>query len=393
MPAFKWFNNGSGSTSTQPGGSLTGYYETVSNPVYIAGATSNNTGSFNGMMNQLGNTILNAPETLMFTAFRCRTGGEDSFVDLTGFDNIKVLSQTSTTYQDLLSFAMNIEFPHIQVTGATQGQLYALIQDAQANHLSYWAYANLNEPAYVCNIKSELSSNSTAWSNYMAEHKNQYNMALNISHMKIQNDQANIAFSAASAVANVASDAWDPFKWGDIGNAVINGAHSVTDATFSYMEQNQQYLYQASGMRGDMSRVSNERLAAGSQAFSAFNYALTWILEYPVQYEWDMISNWFALNGYMVNRWIPFRFWCNRTYFNYIKCAYFSSSLIPQLNVTYKALIDKLCNKGFRVVNNAYINAPGYSQKLDYSLVWNVTNGIISNEERSHGNAELNMIS
>ena len=156
------------------------------------------------------------------------------------------------------------------------------------------------------------------------------------------------------------------------------------------MSQQLDYNYMVSGMKGDMTRSSNERLAVDGNIIAYNNYDLTFIFEYPVNYELYMAINYCILNGYVVNRYIPWHYWYNRVLVNYVKCAYFTDAMVPTMNQKYKMLIDKLFNFGFRV----WTSANGYMDKVPFgSAISNAETSNYPNYEVNQNNNELTYLS
>ena len=182
----------------------------------------------------------------------------------------------------------------------------------------------------------------------MLTNLNQYHTALNIAHYGLQKAQADLAFDAMKAATGTISGFFD----GGIGGAIngaINGAESLTNGTFNEMSQQQQYNYLKTGKKADMSRTSNARLATNNNAIAYNNFLVSFVFEYPPEYEQIIAINYCILNGYVVDKWLPFNFWYNRKIVNYVSCSYFADVMLPNMNLTYKKAIDKLFNDGFRV--------------------------------------------
>jgi hypothetical protein len=137
-------------------------------------------------------------------------------------------------------------------------------------------------------------------------------MSKNVSHLKLQEDQADIGFNAARvATATIAGGIGGFFDGGIMGaisgaaNAAVNAGEDLNNSIFTEMTQQQDYNYITHGMKGDMTRSSNERLAVEANIISYNNCDLTFIFEYPVDMELYMCVNYCILNGYVVGRYLP----------------------------------------------------------------------------------------
>ncbi|MBR4486704.1 hypothetical protein IKS57_05150 [bacterium] len=71
---------------------------------------------------------------------------------------------------------------------------------------------------------------------------------------------------------------------------------------FSAGRQFSHYKYLVSGMKEDMSRTSNQRLATNNNVTAYDNAYLSFTFECPVNYELVAAINYYALNGYLINK-------------------------------------------------------------------------------------------
>lgn len=343
---------------------------------YTGTTAANNLSSINNIYNL-------DPYLFQYCSFRIRGAGEDSVIDITSFDNFTSQSFINSMY----SFCINLNHPITQITNIP----YALLlqyNDTINNWIQPYGYNKISDVWYVLNWKGTYPSNSNAWAEYQLQHMNQYTMAKNVSHLKLQEDQADIGFNAARvATATLAGGIGGFFDGGIMGaisgaaNAAVNAGEDLNNSIFTEMTQQQDYNYITHGMKGDMTRSSNERLAVEANIISYNNCDLTFIFEYPVSYEIYMAVNYCSLNGYVVgSKWIPWKYWYNRKYVNYVKCTYFSDTMVPQMNQKYKMLIDKLFNFGFRV----WTSANGYMETVPFNTV------LIQGENTAYSNIEVN---
>ena len=287
------------------------------------------------------NKIFNIePYIFQYCNFRVRGAGEDSLVDLTYFNNVNPTSYINTLY----SFCININHPTTQITNVLYNFLFFQVE----NVMYPYAYNSISDCFYCLNWKLIYPSLSNNWNNYMLTNLNQYHTALNIAHYGLQKSQADLGFDAMKAATGTISGFFD----GGIGGAIngaINGAESLTNGTFNEMSQQQEYNYLKTGKKADMSRTSNARLATNNNAIAYNNFLVSFVFEYPPEYEQIIAINYCILNGYVVDKWLPFNFWYNRKVVNYVSCSYFADVMLPNMNLTYKKAIDKLFNDGFRV--------------------------------------------
>lgn len=344
------------------------YVAWLINPQHLYYTLSNIEGTF--LYYELTNLWIE-PYIYQYCKFRARMSGEDSFVDLTYFNNFT----PSNAALSLESFVINMNYPVTQITNINFNLMNF------NNNLQPYTYNSINDAYYTINLKCVYPSVSNNWNNYLLNNLNQYHTALNIAHYAVQNSFANMVTGGIGGLFNIIG------KSGLDGLGALNSfAGSETSNIFNYYSQEAQYNYLKTGKQQDMSRVGNERLATNNNVIAYNNYLLTFIFERPVQYELNLVMNYCLLNGYVLNRWEPFYFWKNRTLVNYVKCCYFTDSFLPSMNITYKKLIDDLFNKGFRVwIKHNSIN-------YTTTPFNNIVNNINSNNELLQDNTELSYL-
>lgn len=301
------------------------------NLYFIYNANNNGSAVFPNTQQPFSNIFNIEPYIFQYTNFRVRGAGEDSMVDITYFNNVTPTTFINTFY----SFCINLNHPTTQITNI----LYDFLQ-YQVESMVPYMYNSISDCFYCLNWKLIYPSLSNNWNNYMETNLNQYHTALNIAHYGLQKSQADLTFDAMKETTG--------FFSGGIGGA-INGAESLTNGTFSEMTQQQEYNYLKTGKKQDMSRTSNERLATNNNAIAYNNFLVSFVFEYPPEYEQIIAINYCILNGYILNKWLPFNAWYNRKVVNYVKCSYFADIMLPNMNLTYKKAIDNLFNNGFRV--------------------------------------------
>lgn len=292
------------------------------------------------------NVYNSEPYIFQYCNFRVRGAGEDSIVDITYFNNV-----TATTFiNTLYSFVINLNHPTTQITNILYNVMLYYSQNINTSFsmMTPYMFNNINDVYYVLNWKLIYPSLSNNWNNYLTTNLNQYHTALNIAHYGLQKSQADLAFDTIKAATGAVSGFFSGGIEGAI-NGAVNGAESLTNGTFNELTQQTEYNYLKTGKKADMSRTSNARLATNNNAISYNNFTVSFVFECPPQYEQNLVVNYCYLNGYVLNRWEPFNYWYNRQLVNYVKCQYFTDAMMPQMNQTYKGMIDKLFNNGFRV--------------------------------------------
>ena len=149
-------------------------------------------------------------------------------------------------------------------------------------------------------------------------------------------------------------------------------------------------------MKADYTRTSNMRTSAISTINTLYDSTFCLVFEYPPFYEQIAVINYYALFGYKLQRWLPFKYWNNRKLCNYVKIANFTNALIgnnPQaFNAYYRGAIDSLLNKGVRIWNSATFPNANPFQPLKYeSVIMNGSN-TYTNTELNETNDELNYL-
>lgn len=333
------------------------------------------------------------PYILSFCKYRIRGAGEDCFVDFTLFDNV-----TPDTWGFTLhSFVIAFNHPVTQITSLPL-QYYN-----NSSCMVPYGYNKTTDVYWVINWKLTYPSLSDNWTNYLANNLNQYHVALNIAHYQLQNAQLNIAsqfFSGITGASDaglryggLASDLMDSgigaggmlsFGLGTGINALSMVGNMITGLFGAFNQehiQQAEYNYLKSGKKGDMSRVANERLAVNNNAVAYQNYLLSFVFEYPVELEQIQIINYCILNGYVLEKWDQWQYWNNRKFCNYVKCNFFSDTMVPSLLQVYKSTIDKMMLTGIRIWNNAAINICSPTLNIGAILI---------NDAFEYANSELN---
>lgn len=353
------------------------------------------------------------PYIFQYCNFRVRGGGEDAVLDITSFNNFTPQYIIYTLY----SFCINMNHPVTQITNIHYDMLqHALNTFTNENwdNNNWWieqtlgfcqpyGYNAVSDAWYTLNWKSTYPSTSNNWNNYLLQNLNNYHMGLSIAQFNMQASQSAVAFDAIKAwigMGTAAATGFGATTGADVSNFVgdasvassmgglVGDVGSLTNGIFNMQTQMQKYQYLLHGKKGDMSRTSNERLSVSNNAISYNNFALTFIFENPVYYEQLACINFCALNGYIIERWEPFNYWYNRTYCNFIKIAYFTDSICPSMNKTYKNLIDDILNNGLRIwtsANTSYDTIP-------FSNVIYQFNNSYTNTEVNQNNNEINFL-
>lgn len=319
----------------------------------------------------------------------------------------------------LTSFQITMSPPNIMITNIPMNDLYDAL--GSNGYLSYyhpgldgnvgtftapmfhgelnlpvnaWNINQTSDSIFSINVKAEVPTPSTAWTNYMANNKNSYDTALNVSYLMAEQAQQNIQVAnntfagdvagatgtGTSTVLNAIGDIFSG-KWGQIASGTastieqgFNTASARLDAQEiapeSYDEQEDKYNYLSTGKEADMTRVTNMRVSATGSINVLNNTEYCVIAEMPPAYEQLFVVNYYALHGYIVNRWAPFYFWYNRKYCNFVSIAFFTNTMYPNVALEWKGRIDQLMNKGFRVWTKASLSqmvAPFFL--LNYDMV------------------------
>ena len=343
------------------------------------------------------------PALINYANFNVRMYGQDNHIDLSAF-------QLSTFINDnmylanllcyLASFCITISPPNMMLTNIPWSTWLTISNGNGAYGL--WNYNTYSDAIYSCQLKATVPSASTNWADYMAENKKSYDMSLNVSQLLAQNAQANIKVAQAkyggsiASYDNVGADLLSIIT-GSFGNKVAStyadsiGANVLAPNDAAIQQDKLNYL--KTGMKADYTRTSNMRTSAISTVNTLYDSTFCLVLEYPPLYEQITVINYYALFGYKVERWIPFKYWNNRTLCNYVKIANFTNALMTTLNAYYRGAIDSLLNKGIRVWNVAAFsgNSDGYMSIPYSSVIMNDANNYY-NVELNENNDELNYL-
>lgn len=361
---------------------------------------------FNG--NYASDGSITEPAILNFNHCNVRMYGQDSTVNLTAFNyyttNIDSTTNPATTiieqlYLYLGSFCITISPPNMTLTNipfCLYSRKYNANSLGTADILA-WNYNPINDAIFSIIMKAEAPSTTDAWSQYMANNKNNYEMGLNIAQLMAQNAQASVKMAHASyggsiaSYDNVFSDLISIVK-GSFGSQVANtynlGIESNTIAPNDANIQQDKLNYMKTGMKADYSRVSNLRVSASSNINTLYDSSYIWIYEYIPQFEQITVINYYALNGYLLERWDAWGNWNNRTYCNYVKCSQWCNALGTYIPLSYRSGVDHLFNIGFRVWSEAAFNG-SYSSVPYSSILVNSNNGTYNNVERNENNNEV----
>ena len=348
------------------------------------------------------------PAILNFNHCNVRMYGQDNTVNLTAFNyyttNIDSTTNPARTiieqlYLYLGSFCITISPPNMTLTNIPFC-LYSRKYNANSLGLAdilAWNYNPINDAIFSIIMKAEAPSTTNAWSQYMANNKNNYEMGLNIAQLMAQNAQASVKMAHASyggsiaSYDNVFSDLLSIVK-GSFGSQVANtynlGIESNTIAPNDANIQQDKLNYIKTGMKADYSRVSNLRVSASSNINTLYDSSYIWIYEYIPQYEQVTVSIYYELNVYLLDRWDAWGNWNNRAYCNYVKCSQWCNALGTYIPLSYRSGVDHLFNVGFRVWSKDAFNGT-YSSVPYSSILVNSNNGTYNNVERNENNNEV----
>lgn len=369
-----------------------------------------NATAFNGTYAVDGS--VDEPAILNWCHGNVRMYGQDNTVDVTSFNyyvtNINSTINPATTiinqlYLYLGSFMLTISPPNMMLTNIPIS-LYSIYYNNSAAlgtaWISSWNYNALNDAIFSIILKNELPSLTTAWGNYIDNNKNNYSMALNVTNLQCQNAQASIKMANANyggSVAsydNVAADLLSIFK-GSFGSQVASTYNASIEAnTIAPNDANIQQdklNYLQTGMKADYSRVSNMRVSAQDCPNSLYDTTYTWVYEYLPLYEQYVIINYYALNGYLLERWDKWGNWNNRVICNYVKCTNWCNAIGTYIPLVYRSGVDHLFNVGFRVWDqNGFTN--GYEAVPYNTVLANAIDAgdfVYNNFERNNNNDEV----
>ena len=388
-------------------------YESQDDPVLLLSPT-NHLYAFVKSINSsttLPSTLLllqDEPALINYANFNVRIYGQDNHIDITGF---RLTSQLNANYENywlnylliyLASFCITISPPNMMLTNIPYDTF--LSNQVGGFEGSIWNYNKYNDAIYSCQLKATAPSASTNWADYMAENKKSYDMSLNVSQLLAQNAQANIKVAQAkyggsiASYDNVGADLLSIIT-GSFGNKVAStyadsiGANILAPNDAAIQQDKLNYL--KTGMKADYTRTSNMRTSAISTINTLYDSTFCLVFEYPPIYEQMAVINYYALFGYKVERWIPFKYWNNRQVCNYVKIANFTNAVIGNnpnaFNAYYRGAIDSLLNKGVRIWNQASFGSGGY-EPLPYSFVIMNDLSTYNNVELHENNDELNYL-
>ena len=342
------------------------------------------------------------PALINYANFNARMYGQDNHIDITSFGlDVSALTDNWLTNLTLYlaSFCITISPPNMMLTNIPYATWDAVSPVASTIH--FWNYNNYNDAIYSCQLKATAPSASTNWADYMAENKKSYDMSLNVSQLLAQNAQANIKIAQAkyggsiASYDNVASDILSIIS-GSFGNKVAStyadsiGANILAPNDAAIQQDKLNYL--KTGMKADYSRTSNMRTSAISTINTLYDSTFCLVFEYPTKYEQIAIINYYALYGYKLERWVPFNYWNNRIYCNYVKIANFTNAIMEDsLNAYYRGAIDTLLNKGVRIWNKGNFDNGGYGN-VPYFEVLIQNSGVYLNFENNRNNDELDYL-
>lgn len=342
---------------------------------------------------EIQEAFLVEPACANYERYNVRMYGQDNTILPTSFGGYQLYNKSLELMFYLCGFCLTVSPPNLMLTNIPWVDWQTVLSDTGyipgwMSDFYPWNYNQVNDAIYSCNLKATAPSGSTAWNNYMAQHKNNYDMALNIASLEAQRSQTEVSIAHLRAsymeasflnpLGDVESVLTGNFitRVGDtmvakkaVGVALDN--ELIADANMDYYK---------TGMKGDMSRTSNMRVSATSTINTLYDSSFVIIREYLPNYEATLVINWHAMNGYILERYDQWMYWYNRQYCNYVKCTNWCNALGIQTNLTYKALADKLISTGFRVWSN-----------LD-NTQWNTPYGkvLINDQEQTYTNTEVN---
>lgn len=346
---------------------------------------------------QLGDSTGLEPLLMNFCDVNIRMYGQDCQVDLTAFDgyiggsDTDSLLSNETVQSYFLSHVITISPPHFTLTNVSMVSWPSLCDQSFNPKFTCWNYNPFNDTVFMVDMKCVVPSISNNWNNYLAQHSMQYDMGLNISSLLAQNEQQKVTI-ASNLAGGMEASLINPF--GDIaklltGNFTTYTASAINEqinsqsiAPNNYRIANDRLMYMESGMKKDYTRTSNLRNASMTAINTLFDSNFVNVYEYPVPYETTVVINYCALYGYILERWDAWKYWNNRTYCNYVKCANWSKAMVNNLTGAYFNACEEIMEKGVRIWNNAVGDVNAYSGVP--------FNQVIVNQNDSYENGELN---
>lgn len=346
-------------------------------------------------------SLTDEPALINYANFNARMYGQDNHIDLSSFilyNNAGVIQYLNGLMMYLGSFCITVSPPNMMLSNIPYAT-WEKLSTSGTNWCGVWNYNDYNDAIYSCQLKATAPSASTNWADYMAENKKSYDMSLNVSQLLAQNAQANIKVAQAkyggsiASYDNVASDLISIIS-GSFGNKVAStyadsiGANVLAPNDAAIQQDKLNYL--KTGMKADYTRTSNMRTSAISTINTLYDSTFCLVLEYPPLYEQVTAINYYALFGYKLERWAPFKYWLNRKYCNYVRITNFTNAFMPNYNAYYRGAIDSLLNKGIRIWNNVSFN--GDYTKVPYNSVLINSNSTYTNVELNANNDELDYL-
>lgn len=338
------------------------------------------------------------PFLMNFCDVNIRMYGQDCQVDLTAFDGYEggadtdSLLSNDTVQSYFLSHVITISPPHFSLTNVSMVSWPNLTANYSFNpKFTCWNYNPFNDTVFMVDMKCVVPSVSNNWNNYLAQHSMQYDVGLNISSLMAQNEQQKVTI-ASNLAGGMEASLINPL--GDLtkllaGNFTTNVARAINEqinaqsiAPNNYHMANDKLMYLETGMKKDYTRTSNLRNASMTAINTLFDSNFVNVYEYPVLYETTVVINYCALYGYILERWDAWKFWNNRTYCNFVKCANWSKALVNNLTGAYFNACEKIMEQGVRVWNNAVGDVNAYNGVP--------FNQVLVNHNDAYQNAELN---
>ena len=135
------------------------YITWLINPQHLYYTLTNIQGTF--LYYELTN-LWTEPYIYQYCKFRARMSGEDSFVDLTYFNNFT----PSNAALSLESFVINMNYPVTQITNINFNLMNF------NNNLQPYTYNSINDAYYTINLKCVYPSVSNNWNNYLLNNLN-----------------------------------------------------------------------------------------------------------------------------------------------------------------------------------------------------------------------------
>lgn len=331
------------------------------------------------------------PEPMLFNRlfykWLVKFGNTQSEIYLDEFKNITINSSPNldigefikynSFLQTITSFKLCWNYPNTNFTNCNPielNKIWGTMKYSCFPAINYF-YDSNNQVFMNMEWRNTIASLSNNWTNFLEQNHNQYLLGRNMSIVNMATTGLSMGLSAAQSGLSFENPAIA------VGEAskTVGSAGSLADQILEY-----KYKYEG-GMSADKGRTPDIKAAGSLNALINNNMAVSFIEEHLLTGNIDFISQHYAKNGYILNRWEPFYFWLNRKYVNFVSIEQFADVMLPNLNFETKKEINNIMRKGIRIWNVInFQNVPNTG-----GLIWNNITGYPYNPEIFQGNSEV----